>query len=77
MLELFNGDDPNLTIAVSQVRLCWLTQATGLLSFNIAQKLSGNLWNNLGTPVAGPATSSCVTEEVSIPSKFYRVIFLP
>ncbi len=67
---------PPLTIAVSQVRLCWQSQTNRLYQLQYATDLASNSWTNLGTPIPGTG-NDCSEQPVGEPHRFYRVLLLP
>ena len=66
--------DTNLRIAVSQVRLCWDTEAARMYQVQYRSILTTNQWMNLGSPMPGTAGVVCETDEVTDEKRFYRVI---
>jgi hypothetical protein len=71
---VFQGE---VSIEVSQVRLCWLAPSNHTFQLQYRSELTTNTWINVGEPVSGFGTNVCVTDEVTTPEKFYRVITLP
>ncbi len=68
---------PSLTIEVSQVRLCWNSQTNKLYQVQCRSDLTTNQWVALGAPVQGDGTATCMTADVTVPRRFYRLIVLP
>lgn len=75
--ELFNLGNAKLTIAISQVRLCWFVPAGRLAQLQYRSTLTGSPWIDLGLPVAGSETNACTTDEVTGAARLYRVVYLP
>jgi len=68
---------PQLTIEVSQVRLCWNSQTNKLYQVQYRTEFTTNQWVDLGAPVPGNATAKCMTDDVTVPRRFYRLVVLP
>lgn len=75
--ELFSLGNARLSIAVSQVRLCWFVPEGKLSQLQYRLSLTGSPWVDLGPPTAGFGTNFCTTDEVSSPARLYRVVYLP
>jgi hypothetical protein len=73
--EIFYGGYPKLTIEISQVRLCWDSLTNELSQLQYRSELTTNVWVNLGAPIYGVETNICVSDDISMPRRFYRVIF--
>jgi len=76
-LAAANPLGPSLRIEVSQVRLCWPSLTNVLYQFQYRSDLTTNLWVNLGDPITGNGATNCITDEVSSPRRYYRVVALP
>jgi hypothetical protein len=74
--ELFyGGEDPNLTIEVNDVLLCWHARTNVLWQLQYRSDLTANAWVDFGTPVPGSDRRICFTNSVlDYPRKFYRVV---
>jgi hypothetical protein len=70
-------DLPHLTIEVSQVMLCWDSLATQMYQIQYRSELTTNTWVDLGTPIAGNGGTNCITDAVTEPRRFYRVVVQP
>jgi hypothetical protein len=70
-------DLPHLTIEVSQVSLCWDSLATQMYQIQYRSELTANTWVDLGTPIAGNGATNCITDAVTGPRRFYRVVVRP
>jgi hypothetical protein len=78
ILELFyDGSDPNLRIEVSQVRVCWFTPTNKTSQLQYRSTLTTNDWVNLGSAVPGTGYTTCISDAVDGPQRFYRVLYLP
>ena len=70
---------PAPTIRVSEVELCWQTASNRNYQVQYRTNLATNGWANLGSPVAGNGSTSCITDKLSQdqPQRYYRVVTLP
>lgn len=69
---------PELSIHVSQVAICWLGTSNRLYQLQSRSDLTTNTWVDSGSPVLGTGDTSCVSDAVlGQPGKCYRVIKLP
>jgi hypothetical protein len=68
---------PNLSIEVSQVRLCWPSQTNVTYQVQYRSPLTMNEWTELGAPTPGSGATECVFDEVVGPCRYYRVVALP
>ena len=69
--------DTNLRIVVSQVRLCWDTEAAQMYQVQYRSLLTTNQWTNLGSPMPGTGGVVCETDGVTGDQRYYRVIDAP
>jgi hypothetical protein len=67
----------HLSIQVSQVRLCWNSETNRQYRLQYRSEFTTNQWVDFGTPILGTGTTNCLTDEVTTPRRFYRVIALP
>jgi hypothetical protein len=70
-------DLPHLTIEVSQVLLCWSSLATQMYQIQYRSELTTNTWVDLGRSIAGNGGTNCMTDAVTGPRRFYRVVVQP
>ena len=70
---------PNVTIRVSQVEVCWDSNADKTYQVQYRSELTTNLWTNLGSPIPGSETNDCILDSISRgqPRRFYRTVELP
>lgn len=68
---------PLLAIEVSQVRICWDTRANIMYQPQYRSLMTSDAWVDLGEPVVGSGTINCISEPVTNPRRFYRVVVLP
>jgi hypothetical protein len=70
---------PLLSIQVSQVSLCWYTVTGFSYQLQYRSSLTTNIWTDLGNPISGNGTNTCVLDSVSVeaPQRFYRVVQSP
>jgi hypothetical protein len=76
-LAAANPRAPVLSIEVSQVRLCWPSLTSVLYQLQYRSDQTTNLWVNLGVPITGNSAISCITDDLTSPRRYYRVIVLP
>jgi len=69
--------EPRLSIACSQVRLCWSSRSNKTYQVQYRSTLTTNTWLNFGSPIPGNGSTQCITDEIVGPQKFYRAIMLP
>jgi len=64
------------SIRVSQVEICWPSQANHNYVVQYATSLAANFWNDLGPPITGTGSQQCVQDAVSPDGqhRFYRVV---
>jgi hypothetical protein len=74
---VFNGADVDLTIEVSQVRICWDPRTNSMSQLQYRSSLTTNEWVNLGAPIPQSGSPICVTDDVAGPRRFYRVVYFP
>jgi hypothetical protein len=70
-------DSPHLTIKVSQVELCWESEATHFYQIQYRSDLTTNEWVDLGAPIVGNGTTNCIPESATFERRFYRVVVQP
>jgi len=75
--ELYDGWQPTLTIAVSQVELCWIAPTNSNWQMQFRSAITGGTWQNLGGVKAGTGTSDCLTDATEESQKSYRLISVP
>ena len=68
---------PKLTIQFSQVQICWNSDGDKTYQVQYRSELTTNAWVDLGTPIAGTGTTSCITDPITGPRRFYQVVVLP
>ena len=70
---------PQLSIRVSQVEICWDASTNTTYQLQLRSALSSGVWNDLGATIAGTGQANCVMEKVfpSDPQRFYRMITKP
>jgi hypothetical protein len=66
-----------LSVGVSQVRLCWTSQVGKRYQLQHCSELTTNHWIDLGTPIQGNGNTNVITHEVATPCRFYRLLLLP
>jgi hypothetical protein len=66
-----------LSIEVSQVRVCWNSATNTTYQVQYRSELTANAWVNLGTPIPGNGSRNCITDDVVSPRRFYQVVVLP
>lgn len=65
---------PKLSIAVSEVTLCWPTVTETAYQLEYRTELDGSNWQSLGEPVIGTGQTNCITDAVlGRPQRLYRV----
>jgi hypothetical protein len=70
-------EPPTLSVAVSQVRICWNSTSNATYQIQYRSELTAGEWVNLGAPVVGNGGTTCVTDEVVSPRRLYRVLIVP
>jgi len=78
-LTVTPASDLQLSIAFSQVRLCWNSLTNKNYQLQFRSDLTTNLWTNLGAPVPGDGARMCVSNAVAPgdTQKFYQIIHAP
>jgi hypothetical protein len=76
-IPAFPREIPFLTMAVSEVRLCWQSLSNKTYQVQYRSDLTTNEWVNLSAPVTGNGGTNCVTDAVGGPRRFYQVIASP
>ena len=66
-----------LSIVCSEVRVCWNSQTNKMYQVQYRSALTTNAWVDLGPPIQGSATNSCISDPVVSPQRFYQVTTLP
>jgi len=73
--ELVHDEGIALTIEVSEVRVCWNSNAAETYQIQYRSDLTTNLWANIGAPIQGNGAINCVPQPLSNEEqRFYRVI---
>jgi hypothetical protein len=77
--ETFCIGVPTLSIRFSQVEICWNSRSDRTYQLQYRSSATTNIWTNLNAPIAGNATTNCVTDSISVsePQRLYRVEELP
>lgn len=70
-------DQPELSVTVSQVQLCWTTLANRKYQVQFRTDFAGGQWTSLGNPVTAVGPKTCITEPVTATPRFYRIVTLP
>ncbi len=67
---------PSVSIRISQVELCWDSCSNFSYQVQYTTNLDSGLWQNLGSPVQGNNTQTCVTDAIAQgqPRRYYRVL---
>ena len=68
---------PRMSIACSQVRLCWESRTNASYQLQYRSESTTNMWTDLGTPIPGTNGVDCTVQPVEDPYRFYRVILVP
>lgn len=76
-IPAFPREIPFLTLAVSEMRLCWPSVSNKTYQVQYRSDLTTNEWADLSAPVPGNGGTNCVTDAVGGPRRFYQVIALP
>ncbi|HEY9173460.1 MAG TPA: LamG domain-containing protein [Verrucomicrobiae bacterium] len=69
--------EAQLSIAFSQVRVCWESLANRTYQVQYSSALTSNTWVNFGIPIPGNDGTQCVTDDIVTPQRFYRVVPSP
>ncbi len=70
-------DQPELSITVSEVQLCWTTLANRKYQVQYRTDPAGGQWISVGDAVAATGPKTCITELVTATPRFYRILALP
>jgi hypothetical protein len=68
---------PPLSIHPSCVDVCWSSRVGKVYQLQYRSEVTTNVWTNLGSPVSGNGLTNCLTDSISGPQRFYRVMMLP
>src|SRR5262249_27741037 len=70
---------PAASIRISEVEVCWPGASNRNYQLQYRSTLSDNAWVNLGSPVAGTGSNTCVADKVlpGQPQRYYRVLPIP
>jgi hypothetical protein len=70
---------PEASIRISEVEVCWTSVSNQNYQVQYRSTLTTNAWTNLGSPVAGTNSTTCITDKVALgqPQRFYRVVTVP
>jgi hypothetical protein len=70
---------PTATIRVSEVEVCWNAASNRTYQAQYRSTLTTNVWVDLGTPVAGTGSTTCITDKVpkGQSQRYYRVLIVP
>ena len=71
------ADELHMTVHVSCLDICWNSKTNKSYQVQYRSDLTTNQWVNLGAPVSGTGTNTCVTDAVTSEKRFYRVEELP
>lgn len=68
-----------LSLRVSQVELCWPSTSGSMYQVQYRSDLTTNIWTDLGIPVQGKDSTTCIYDAVlpGAPRKFYRFVAAP
>ncbi len=77
LVEVISPCSPVASIRVSQIEVCWLSCTNRMYQVQYRSELTTNAWVNFGAPLTGADTTNCVTDAISSPRRFYRVVLLP
>jgi hypothetical protein len=70
---------PTASIRVSEVEVCWNSVSNRNYQVQYRSALATNAWTNLGSPVTGNGSTTCITDKVALgqPQRFYRFLAIP
>jgi hypothetical protein len=69
---------PQLSIQVSQLAICWVGVSNRLYQLQTRSELNTNTWVDVGAPILGTGDTSCYYDSIlGVPRRFYRVVKLP
>ncbi len=70
---------PTASIRVSEVEVCWNSDSNRNYQVQYRSTLTTNAWINLGSPVTGNGSTTCITDKVAPgqPQRFYRFLTVP
>ncbi len=76
-VRLTGTDAPSVSLEVAVVRICWDSLANRNYQVQYRSEVTTNHWVNLGEPVPGTGRRDCVTDAVTEPARYYRVVTVP
>ena len=68
---------PHLSIRISQVEVCWESLTNMIYQVQYSTALTSNTWVNLGGAVPGNGFTNCISDVLTSPRRYYRVVALP
>ena len=70
---------PHATLRFSQVEVCWTSESNKQYQVQYQSALTTNAWLNLGSPLPGTGTNTCVNDAIprGQPQRFYRILGTP
>ena len=70
---------PHATLRFSQVEVCWTSESNKQYQVQYQSALTTNAWLNLGSPLPGTGTNTCVNDAIprGEPQRFYRILGTP
>ena len=70
---------PTASIRVSEVEVCWNSVSNRNYQVQYRSALATNVWTNLGSPITGNGSTTCITDKVALgqPQRFYRFLTIP
>ena len=70
---------PHATLRFSQVEVCWTSESNKQDQVQYQSALTTNAWLNLGSPLPGTGTNTCVNDAIprGQPQRFYRILGTP
>ena len=66
-------DDLRVNISIATVNICWNSLSNHHYQVEYESSATGNQWTPLGAPVLAVGPSTCISDAVSTPARFYRV----
>lgn len=64
----------NMTIEVTDIRVCWFAESNRLYQVEYRSALTTNMWAPFGSTVVGIGTNYCIADSVlQAPQRFYRI----
>jgi len=67
---------PAATVRCSEVEVCWNAASNRVYQVQYRSSLTTNVWNNLGPPITGSGSTTCINDKVPTgePQRFCRVV---